>query len=170
MIRWCWPPAVPSIPWPGQFDHAGALITRALALDPTFAWAWERSGWLNAFAGKPETAIGHFGEAARLDRRPPSANCLIGIGCAHFDAGRYEQAAFFKRKALQQQPGTAWINRSLAVSHARLGERTAALDSLAALHRYSPDLTIDQVLASIPFTKDFLDRVAEGLNDLGLSG
>jgi TolB-like protein/AraC-like DNA-binding protein/tetratricopeptide (TPR) repeat protein len=154
----------------GQFDHAGALITRALARDPTFAWAWERSGWLNAFAGKPETAIGHFSEAARLERRPPSANCLIGIGCAHFDAGRYEPAAFFKRKALQQQPGTAWINRSLSVSYARLGERTAALDSLAALHRYSPDLTIDQILASIPFTKDFLDRVAEGLNDLGLPG
>jgi adenylate cyclase len=154
----------------GQFDHAGAFITRALALDPTFGWGWERSGWLNAFAGKPETAIRHFSEAARLDRRPPSANCLIGIGCAHFDAGRYEQAAFFKRKALLQQPGTAWINRSLSVSYARLGERTAAMDSVAALHRYSPDLTIDQVLASIPFTKDFLDRVAEGLNDLGLPG
>jgi TolB-like protein/AraC-like DNA-binding protein/tetratricopeptide (TPR) repeat protein len=154
----------------GQFDHADALITRVLSLDPTFAWGWERSGWLNAFAGKPETAIRHFGEAARLDGRPPSANCLIGIGCAHFDAGRYEQAALWKRKALQQQPGTAWINRSLSVSYARLGERTAALDSLVALQRYSPDLTIDRIMASIPFRRDFLDRVAEGLNDLGLSG
>ena len=154
----------------GQFDHAGTLISRALALDPTFAWGWERSGWLNAFAGKPETAIKHFNEATRLDRRPPSANRLIGIGCAHFDAGRYEEAAFWKRKALLQQPGTAWINRTLSVSYVRLGERTAALDSLAALQRYSPDLTIDQIVASIPFTRDFLDRVAEGLNDLGLSG
>lgn len=154
----------------GQFDHGGALITRALALDPTFAWGWERSGWLNAFAGKPETAIRHFNEVARLDRRPLSANCLIGIGCAHFDAGRYEQAAFWKRKALLQQPGTAWINRTLSVSYARLGQRTAALDSLADLYHYSPDLTVDRILASIPFTQDFLDRVAEGLNDLGLSG
>ena len=153
-----------------QFDHAGTLITRALALDPTFAWGWERSGWLNAFAGKPEKAIKHFNEATRLDRRPPSANRLIGIGCAHFDAGRYEEAAFWKRKALLQQPGTAWINRTLSVSYVRLGERTAALDSLAALQRYSPDLTIDQIVASIPFTRDFLDRVAEGLNDLGLPG
>jgi hypothetical protein len=46
----------------------------------------------------------------------------------------------------------------------------AALDSLDALHRYSPDLTIGKIVASIPFTQDFLDRVAEGLNDLGLSG
>jgi hypothetical protein len=71
---------------------------------------------------------------------------------------------------LLQQPGTAWINRTLSVSYARLGERTAALDSLAALQRYSPDLTIDQIVASIPFTRDFLDRVAEGLNGLGPSG
>jgi hypothetical protein len=71
---------------------------------------------------------------------------------------------------LPQQPGTAWINRTLSISYARLGARTAALDSLAALQRCSPDLTIDQIVASIPSTRDFLDRVAEGLNDLGLSG
>jgi tetratricopeptide (TPR) repeat protein len=153
----------------GNFEHARDLIARALALDPTFAWSWERSGWLNAFAGEPETAIQHFHEASRLDWRPPEANRLIGIGCAHFDAGRYEAAAFWKRKALLQQPGTAWINRTLCVSYARVGERTAALDSLAALRRYSPDLTIHQIVASIPFTRDFLDRVAEGLDDLGLA-
>jgi hypothetical protein len=54
------------------------------------------------------------------------------------------------------------------VSYARLGERTAALDSINALHRQSPDLTIGQIVAAIPFPRDFLDRVAEGLNDLGL--
>ena len=152
----------------GQLDHAGALIARVLALDPTFVWGWERSGWVNAYAGEPDTAIQHFIEATRLDPRPPSANRLIGIGCAHFDAGRYEQAAFWKQKALREHPGTAWINRTLSVSYARLGERMAALDSLEALRRYSPDLTIDQIVASIPFTRDFLDRVAEGLNDLGV--
>jgi adenylate cyclase len=30
----------------GQLDHAGALIARVLALDPTFVWGWERSGWV----------------------------------------------------------------------------------------------------------------------------
>jgi adenylate cyclase len=153
----------------GQLDLAHALVARALALDPTFAWGWERSAWLNAFAGEPDTAIRHFEEAARLEQRPPNPNCMIGIGSAHFDAGRYEQAAFWKRKALLQEPGTAWINRTLSVSYARMGERGAALDSLAALHHYSPDLTIDRIVRSIPFTRNFLDRVAESLNDLGLS-
>jgi len=61
-----------------------------------------------------------------------------------------------------------WINRTLCVSYARLGERKAALESLDALHRYSPDLTISKIVDALPFPKDFLDRVSEGLNDLGL--
>ena len=152
----------------GQLDHAGALIARVLALDPTFDWGWERSGWVNAYVGEPDAAIRHFNEAIRLDPRSQNASRLIGIGCAHFDAGRYEQAAFWKQKALQEHPGTAWINRTLSVSYARLGERLAALDAIEALRHYSPDLTIDRIVTSIPFTRDFLDRVAEGLNDLGV--
>jgi adenylate cyclase len=152
----------------GQVDKARALIFRALALDPTSVWAWERSGWLNAFTGGPETAIKDFDTATRLDPRPPNANRMIGMGCAYFDTGRYEEAAFWKRRALHEEPGTEWINRTLSVSYARLGERLAALDSLTALHRYSPHLTIGRIVASIPFRQDFLDRVAEGLDDLGL--
>jgi hypothetical protein len=37
------------------------------------------------------------------------------------------------------------------------------------VHRYSADLTIGKIVAAIPLTQDFLDRVAEGLDDLGLS-
>ena len=152
-----------------HFDHAGHLVTRALALDPNFVWAWDRSGWLKAYLGEPEAAINHFNRATRLNSGPPTAVRLIGIGCAHFDAGRYGQAAVCKQKALQEHPGMAWINRTLSISFARLGERKAALDSLYALQRYSAELTITQVTAAIPFRSDFLRRVAEGLDDLGLA-
>jgi TolB-like protein/AraC-like DNA-binding protein len=153
----------------GQLDHAGALIARSLELDPTLVWSWERSGWLNAYSGHAKTAVRHFEQAARLDSRPSNANRMTGLGCAYFDAGRYEQAARWKREALRYDPGTAWINRTLSVAYARLGERSAALDSIEMLRRYSPGMTIGGIVASLPFTQDFLDRVAEGLDDLGLS-
>jgi adenylate cyclase len=153
----------------GQLDHARALISRTLELDPTLIWSWERSGWLNAYSGNAETAIRDFEQATKLDPRRPNANRLTGLGCAYFDAGRYEEAARWKRMALRDDPGTAWINRSLSVSYARLGDRLAALESIEALRRYSPDLTINKIVASLPFTQDFLNRVAEGLDDLGLS-
>jgi TolB-like protein len=153
----------------GGFDQADALIARAVALDPTFVWAWERSGWLNAYKGKPDVAIAHFERANHLDLSRVNPNRLTGIGCAHFDAGRYEQAALYKRKALQEEPGTAWINRTLSVSYTRVGDRLAALESIESLQRYSPDLTIGKVVSALPFRREFLDRVAEGLDDLGVS-
>jgi TolB-like protein len=152
-----------------EFAAAGALLARALALDPISGWAWERSGWLNTYVGKPEAAIEHFGRAIQRDPSSASnANRFIGIGSAHFEAGHYDLAAFWMRKALLEQPGTGWVNRTLAVSYSRLGERWSALDSLEAFRRYCPDVTVGQVAQALPFTRDFLDRVGDGLSELGL--
>lgn len=153
----------------GQLDHARTLISRALELDPTLVWSWERSGWLNAYSGNAGEAVRHFEQATRLDSRRPIASRLTGLGCAYFGAGHYEQAARLKRLALREDPGTAWINRTLSVSYARLGDRLAALDAVEALRRYSPDITIAAIVSSLPFKQDFLHRVAEGLDDLGLT-
>jgi tetratricopeptide (TPR) repeat protein len=152
----------------GQLCHAGALISRSLELDPTLVWSWERSGWLEAYSGNATLAMTHFEQAIRLEPRRPNASRLTGLGCACFDAGRYEEAVRWKRAALRDDPSTAWINRTLSVSYARLGDRLAALDSIEALRRYSPDITISKIVTSLPFTPGFLDRVAEGLDDLGL--
>src|SRR5262249_46641232 len=130
----------------GQLGHAGALVSRSLQLDPTLVWSWERSGWLNVYSGNAETSMRHFEQATRLDPRRPNANRLTGLGCAYFDAGHYEEAVRWKRAALQDDPGTAWINRTLSVSYARLGDRLAALDSIEALRRYSPDITIGKIV------------------------
>jgi adenylate cyclase len=152
-----------------EFDVADALLARALAVDPTSAWAWERSGWLNAYLGDSETAISHMTRAIRLDpSRELNANRFIGLGCAHFNAGRYDQCTVWMRRALLEQPGTAWVTRALSVAYARSGERFAALDALDTFRRYRPDVTISQVVAAIPFTPNFLDRIAESLSDLGL--
>src|SRR5262249_32098040 len=133
------------------------------------AWAWERSGWLKTYFGQPDLAIRHFEHSIRLaPARSPMAHRFIGIGSACFEAGDYENAVRWERKATLEQPGMAWVNRTLAASYARLGDRLAALDSLDALQRYCPDVTTSQVVSAVPFTSDFLDRVAESLDSLGL--
>jgi len=153
-----------------EFDVADALLARALAIDPTSSWAWGRSGWLNSYSGNADVAVAHFSRAISLDPHSPSnANSFVGIGSAHFDAGRYGASAFWMRKALLEQPGAPWANRTLSVSFARLGERMKALESLEALRRYCPDLTISQVVAALPFQPGYLERLAGGLNDLGLA-
>ena len=153
----------------GALDAADSLLTRALAQDPTFGWAWGRSGWLNSYRGEPETAIEHFNRAISLEPFAASkANCFAGIGSAHFYAGRYDAAAFWLRKVVREHPDMWWANRSLSVSYARLGNRQLALESLNALRRHRPDLTVGQVQDAVPFRPDFLDRLGEGLSELGL--
>ena len=153
----------------GDLEAGAVLLERALALDPISAWAWERSGWLKTYIGESEVAIRHFKHSIRLaPTRARNAFRYIGIGSACFDDGNYAEAARWKRRAVLEDPGTAWVNRTLAVSYARLGDRLAALDSLDTLRRCCPDLTISQVVSAVPFRQNFLDRVAETLNDLGL--
>jgi adenylate cyclase len=152
-----------------DLETGAVLLERALALDPTSPWAWERSGWLHTYLGQSDVAIRHFKHGIELaSDQSRNAHRYIGIGSAYFDAGRYEEAARWKRKALLEDPGTCWVNRTLAVCYARLGDRKAALDSLGALRRCYPDVTISQVVNAVPFTQDFLSRVAEALDDLGL--
>ncbi|HSR71724.1 MAG TPA: tetratricopeptide repeat protein, partial [Kiloniellales bacterium] len=134
-----------------------------------FGWAWGRSGWLRSYRGESETAIEHFRRALRLDPNVSSrANSFAGIGSAHFNAGRYGATVQWLRKAQREQPGLSWANRSLSVSYARLGNRLKAHESLEALRRFCPDLTVGQVVAAVPFQPDFLDRLGNGLSELGL--
>jgi adenylate cyclase len=152
-----------------DFELAEALVARALAIDPSLGWTWGRSGWLHSYRGDSETAIAHFNRALALDPNSVSrANYFAGIGSAHFNAGRYDAATDWLRRALCEPPGATWANRSLSVSLARLGERSRALDSLDALRRFCPDLTVRQVVAAVPFQPDFLNRLGDGLTDLGL--
>ena len=153
----------------GNLDTADSLLTRSLVRDPTSAWAWGRSGWLKAYRGEPEAAIERFDRAIALEIYPASkANCFAGIGSAHFYAERYDAAAFWLRKVVREHPDMWWANRSLSVSYARTGNRQMALESLNALRRHRPDLTVGQVQDAVPFRPSFLDRLGEGLSELGL--
>jgi adenylate cyclase len=152
-----------------EFDTADSLVARALALDPACAWTWGRSGWLNSYLGNSEIAIDHFRRAISLDSySPANANNFVGIGSAYFNAGRYDTAALWLRKAMLEQPGMMWPNRTLSVCYARLGDRSIALKAVEALRHYCPDLTVTQVVAALPFRPDYLERLGAGLSDLGL--
>ena len=152
----------------GELDAARTLVSRALARDPTCGWAWGRSGWLHAYKGESDTAIAHFRRALRLGPVSSRANIFVGIGSAHFNAASYAAAASWIGHAMRAQPELTWANRSLAVSYARLGEPQKARESLAALRRFNPDLTVSQVVTAVPFRPDFLDRLGDGLSALGL--
>ncbi|MCB5176848.1 adenylate/guanylate cyclase domain-containing protein [Microvirga lenta] len=152
-----------------EFGSAAAVLARALALDPNSAWAWNRSGWLHDYRGDAETAISHFERALRLSPFDPMAfNCDMGIGAAHFIAGRYEESIAWQEKALMAHPNSAWIHRNLAPAYALAGQRGKAAESVRELLKAYPGMRISDVTSALAFTDEVLGRIAEGLRLAGL--
>ena len=153
----------------GDLDIASALIEKAVALDPSSAMAWNRSGWVNAYLDRSETAIEHFQRAIRLSPFDPmNFNCYFGIRNAHFAAGRYEESLAWCRKGMAERPELTWPLRSMAASLALLGHLSEAREAVRQLRSEHPDITISKIMAITPHRGDYLERYAEGLRRAGL--
>jgi adenylate cyclase len=153
----------------GEIQRAASMLGRALSLDPASAWAWNRSGWLHNYEDDPEVAIEHFERSLRLSPFDPMAfNCDMGIGCAHFIAGRYDQAAHWQEKGLRSKPNAAWIYRTLAPAYALAGDLEKARACVGELQANYPGIGISQILQAMAFSHDALNRFAEGLRLAGL--
>jgi AraC-like DNA-binding protein/tetratricopeptide (TPR) repeat protein len=142
---------------------------RALAADGGSAWAWGRLAWVHAYRGQSPTAI----ECCRIARALSPADPLeylwsLGIASAHFEHCRYPEAIRWYRRSLAEQPKAVWINRFLAPALALAGRRDEARHAFAALSRAFTGLTIAAVRTGVPNTPQMLDRVAEGLESLGM--
>jgi adenylate cyclase len=142
---------------------------RALALDGACVWAWNRSGWVSVYRGEVAEAIDRFKIAHSIAPDDPlDFFCSIGIAAAHFEAGRYDEAARWFTRGLAEHPSAVWLNRFRAPAYALAGQNEEARRCVAELLRYYPDLTITDVRSALPNTPGFLDRAAEGLEAAGL--
>jgi adenylate cyclase len=152
-----------------EYQRAGSMLERSLALDPNSAWAWNRSGWLHNYQHDPEVAIQHFERSLHLSPYDPMAfNCDMGIGCAHFIAKRYDQAVQWQEKGLMAKPSAAWIHRTLAPAYALAGDVDRGRDSVGELVKNYPGITISDIIAAMAFSKEAMSRFAEGLRLAGL--
>jgi len=104
------------------------LATRALAIDPTSAWAWERSGFARLRRNEnPDRTIGDFARALKLRGSAwHRSNCFFGIACAHRAAGRLQEVFVWTRKAIAENPDGAWLYRELARTACAMGDRSGA--------------------------------------------
>ena len=153
-----------------DLDTANLVIRRALSVDAGCAWAWSRSGWIDVYQGNAQSAIERFMIA--LDLAPHDSlafNNMVGIGCAHFLAGRYLDAARWQERALIEHPSAIWVHRTLCPAYALGGAAPDARRSLAALREQYPELTVSDVQRHLPpLPHSFCDRVLDALHTVGL--
>ena len=70
----------------GDLERADELESKALALDPDFAWAHATKGWILQNQGRPEESVPEFERALALD--PSGADAYNGLGVDYLALGR----------------------------------------------------------------------------------
>jgi len=150
--------------------QASAFAQRALQLDPNHAWAWMRHGWGQIYLGTPEEALKSFERSIRLSPMDPfEFNIHVGIGLAHFAAGRPQEAASWSRRALSERPGITWPYRDLAVYLAHHGDLAGAKDALSKFTRKHPSASLATIGDGLRFMyPSLLARYLQGLKLAGL--
>jgi adenylate cyclase len=152
-----------------QLDEADRRLERALALDPWLAYAWIRRGWMSAYFGDSDGAIRELRTALHLMPFEPLRHItFIGMGCAHFVAGRYDQAASWVQTGVESYPESYWAERIAVAAVALTGARQEARRMGRRLLRKEPGLTISQARQAWPFTPAFMSRLADGLEIAGV--
>jgi TolB-like protein/class 3 adenylate cyclase len=154
----------------GDVAQAAAFADQALALDPNHAWAWMRRGFGQVYLGNPEEGLLAFEHAARLSPLDPFAfNVHLGMGLAHFAAGRPQLAVRFAQQALSERPGLVWPHRDLAAYLAQQGELAAARDSLIKFTTEHRGVTLTTIGDGLRFMEPgLLNRYLKGLKLAGL--
>jgi adenylate cyclase len=152
-----------------QLDLGLTTIEKALALDPNSAWAWTRSGFLNAYTSRPDVGIEHFRRAMRLSPLDPMHyNAVLGIGGAYFVKGEYDEAARWVEQALREKPSATWAYRLLTTTYANAGRLEQAKQAAAKFLEAFPGMTVSRAVDAAPGSLNFLLPYAQGLRDAGL--
>ena len=154
----------------GDVRHASNLAEKALQLDPNHAWAWMRRGFGLVYTGQPEEGLRAFEQSARLSPLDPFAfNVHLGMGLAHFAAGRPDKGIELARQALAERPGLTWPYRDLATYYANSGQIELAQDALEKFVYLRPSMSAASIRDGLRFMEPkLLDRYVNGLELAGL--
>jgi AraC-like DNA-binding protein/TolB-like protein len=135
-----------------QADEADALVARALAMDPTSAWAWERRGFLRLNSPTDaDRAMSDFQRALQLRGAHISrANCFVGIATAHCKADRMEETDLWTRKAIAENPEAWWLYRWQSCYATKMGDRPKIRAAVEHWRRAQPEITVSLLVACYP--------------------
>jgi AraC-like DNA-binding protein len=152
-----------------RLADADRLIERSLAIDPWSPWAWLRRGWQSSYQGDNDSALRELQITWRLMPLEPVRHLVfIGIGCAHFNAGRYERAARWVQDGVAAGPESFWAERVLVAAAAHAGARSEARRYARKLLRKDANLTVAAAREAWPFTPAFMQRLGDGLAMAGV--
>jgi len=110
---------------PAQWEDAIVAYRRVVAIDPTYAAAWNNLGLLLHRMGRYDEAESAY--ASALEQDPHCCEAAYNLGSLHEDRGAPEDAIFDYRRALELSPDYADAHFNLAGALARNGRDGEAI-------------------------------------------
>ncbi len=129
-----------------EYDAAMRELKTALELNPSLALAHYGLGATLVFSGRAEEGIGHLMAAIRLSPHDPNmGSFLVRLADAAYFLKRYEEAAEWARRALQQ-PNFQWSRYAVLIAAlGQLGRLDEARNCIQELQVKRPDVSISFV-------------------------
>jgi adenylate cyclase len=126
----------------GDLERADEFASKAIAIDPDFAWAHGTKGWTLQNQQRPEESVPEFERALALD--PSGADAYSGLGVDYLALGRFDQSLEVLDKAIRASPSDpsltyyygnkAWANFGLK----RYDEAIELARRALAINPYNP--------------------------------
>jgi len=152
-----------------DLEAAAVHANRALALDGGCAWAWGRRAWVLAYTGRAQAAIEEFRIARSLAPSDP-LNFLwsVGIAAAEFQLANYGEAMRWYKHAFAENPASVWTKRFLAPACVLAGRMDEARHTYSEFGSAFCGVTVSEIRAGLPWNASFMNRVSDGLEQLGM--
>jgi TolB-like protein len=153
-------------------SEAVDAFSRAVDASPSFAYAHGLLGAAHALGGRPDQAIECVDRGVRLSPRDIfGEEFQLYYSFAHFQAGRYAEAATAAQVAIRQRPGHAVPYIMATASYGLSGEMNKARELAAQLARLVPDISAADLEQNFLYCRqEDRGRLAAGLRAGGLPG
>lgn len=163
-----------------EHDSSIESFTRAIELDPNFAFAYAQKGAELMIAGRAAETPAYVEQALRLSPHDPHIGIFYWIlGRSYFCTEQYDEAVTWLLKSVQARPNL-WYNRAyLASTYGLLGKQDDAAKALVDLNRRfsDPVFTLSVVTrtenegtpSSAPAYVAMRDKFHEGLLAAGMA-
>ncbi len=151
-------------------EEAVRHFNAALDLNPNFVAAIGLIGFALALDGQSKEAIACLEKAARMNPHDPFTNFFFApMAAAYYLDGNYAEAIKWARQAVRLRPGYTGGHRILCASLAQAGQREEARLAMSALRQLQPDISIEKVRQSVPYTPRVVQRFLDGMRKAGLT-
>jgi TolB-like protein len=149
---------------------AGEAFSRAIDVSPNFAYAHGLLGATHAFGGRPEEAIECVDRGVRLSPRDTFGDEFqLYYSFAHFQAGRYADAASAAELAIRLRPGHPVPCIMAAAAYGLGGETEKAKELAAQVKSLVPTISVRDLEEHFLYCRDEdRHRLATGLRVGGL--